>query len=373
MIEGEDQLERRRARGCERVRGDRVGDVLGCREPAFPVGAQRDRLDPGPAQRHLLAEPGRVGEPGEPDPGPGSGVTLVEVAGGDVSRCLDELGRRAVCAGAGADHERRLRVGNAGLGDHDRLLDGVAVRERLDQPRRPLGPVAAAVGRGEDHGLLAARAAEVVGEGEQGRRRRSARRRARALGRVAGGDDQDRPVGDPGQGEDDVLELDVLAVEARVERLRRDLAALDRREALLDEVGGGAVAARARRPVGGEGDDRACRPGCLGPVERRGRDRGLERVRYRREREHEHDERDERGQQCGAVDPRVEHRWGGETNLSAWPKPRLASSSSTTRSRFRRFWRTRSARRATRSWSPAMVARGSTSSPAGASISSSST
>ena len=45
----------------ERLRGDRVGNVIRGRDAALAVGAQRDRLDPGPAQRHLLAEPDRGG------------------------------------------------------------------------------------------------------------------------------------------------------------------------------------------------------------------------------------------------------------------------------------------------------------------------
>ena len=52
----------------ERLRRDRLGAVLAGRDPAFAVSADRDRFDPGAAQRDLLAEADRVGESREPDP-----------------------------------------------------------------------------------------------------------------------------------------------------------------------------------------------------------------------------------------------------------------------------------------------------------------
>ena len=53
-------------------------------------------------------------------------------------------------------------------------------------------------------------------------------------------------------------------------------------------------------------------------VEGRRRDRRRQRIRDRLEREHQHRDRGDGGQQGCAIDPRVEHLWGGETNLSAW-------------------------------------------------------
>ena len=202
--------------------------------------------------------------------------------GGSRTPKLPEAMSRAVCIscaeGLSGPEPEPITNGGCGSGTPGweiTIASSTASRQRLDQPRRPFGAVAAAVGRGEDQRLLAARTAEVVGEG-QGRRRRRARRSLRP--RPSRGRRRSGPsVGDRSRA---MTFSSLTSSPSKLESngTRRDLAALDRREALLDEVGGRAIAARARRAVGGEGDDRrAVRPpgsveGRSRPVPRAGRE-----------------------------------------------------------------------------------------------------
>ena len=192
VVEGEDQVEHRAPGGGQRLRRDRLGDVVAGGNAALAVGADRERLDPGPPQGDLLAEAGWEGEPREPDPGAGGRIPLLELGRRDVAGRLHELGRGGVGPRTRADHEGGLRLGDARLGDHERLVDDPGIGEGVDELVGSLGSVAAAVGRREDQRPVAARVPEVVGERQQRRRRRRARRRALSLGGVAGGEDEDR-------------------------------------------------------------------------------------------------------------------------------------------------------------------------------------
>ena len=164
-----------------------------------------------------------------------------------------------------------------------------------------------------------ARAAEVVGEAEQRRRRRAALVVAPGpLGGVAARRRRGSSASEcPGR-----VRTTFSSVTSSPSKLESnvwvgDLAALDRREALLDEVGDGVVAGRARASARAPGRRSSGRSGPPRSRRRSGVATGRrQRVRDRLEREHEHDERDHGGHQGGAIDPRVEHRWGGETNLS---------------------------------------------------------
>ena len=155
--------------------------VLGGRDLALAVGADRDRLGAGlggspPARR---SRSGRRGA-SSPTHGPGSGSRWPKVGGGDPASRLHELRRGALGIGARADHEWGLGIADAGLGDHDRLVDrGPACGQILDQLAGSLGTVAAAVGRGEDDRLRSgaiARGRRRARAGSRWRRRWSPRR-----------------------------------------------------------------------------------------------------------------------------------------------------------------------------------------------------
>ena len=311
---------------------------------------------PAPAQRHLLAEADRGRRGGRARP---TGPEPDRAASKSVAAMRGRSGRAAAegLSGldAGADHERRLRVGDAGLGDHERLVDllGLAVRASTNSGGAA-GAVAAAVGRGEDQRLELRRerprssarpssvaVADALVVGARARRPSRARRQ------------KDRAVRGSRAGSGSRSQLDVVALEARIEgldsrpRRPRSPRSAPRRGPRRR------VAGRSRRAVGGECDDRPGRARCLGTVEGGvAKPAASSGFGIGANENMSSDERGDGGQQGGAIDPRVEHGCGGETNLLAWPKPRLASCSSTTRSRSRRFWRIRSARRGTRWWSP---------------------
>ncbi len=87
---------------------------------------------------------------------------------------------------------------------------------------------------------------ELVGKLEEDAGGGSARRCALALAGVPSGDEENRAVGSARQGQDHVSELDLGAVDCRLDRLLADRPRDDRSESLGNQVGCGVVRLRAR-------------------------------------------------------------------------------------------------------------------------------
>ena len=219
--------------------------------------------------------------------------------------------RGAAVVGRVAQHEGRPRILEAWLADDHRGLDQLGFAERFDERPDAGGPLEAGRGRYEHEGLRVVRSADQVGELEEGRCGRRARRGPRAIGLLTRGHHQDDLVRLAGEGEDDVAKTRLQAGNLGLEILLGRGPGLDLAKAPGHEVGRGIRVVASGRSLRGDRQQLAGVDRCAVGVELGRRDRGLKRRRDALEREHHRHEGGHGGQPRDPVEPKVDHGVGG--------------------------------------------------------------